>query len=295
MVPSLLIVGLFFYLVPPFVETHWEQFLALAEIRNLVLIVNFILSFFGFFSVNLVMMGIYKAKHPFFEQYRVTNKPWPWEENPLAWNKLLKRTLVTVAINTGVITPIISLIDYFSPKLLLLYDVGSFPSRSQIAIQLLVCMILDDLTFFWSHRTLHTRWLYKHVHKKHHEYVTPVSIASHYAHPVEFVLGNILPFAMGPLVLSSQMHFFTRICWSVLRLTETCNGHCGYEFPWAPFSIVPFTGSAQYHGYHHTNNLGNFASFFTLWDTVFGTNRHYLRHLAKLKAQEKEERKDKSD
>ena len=279
-------------LVPPAAEAHWEAFVGLLEIRKLVLVVNFAIGFGGFFALNFAMMLIYKAKLPFFEQYRVSEQPWPWEADPARWRQLLRRTLVTVTLNTGVISPVISLIDYFSPTMLMLYRAEHFPSRGELVVQLLVCMVLDDLTFYWSHRLLHRPWFYKRVHKQHHEYVQPVSISSHYAHPFEFIFGNILPFAMGPLVLSSQMHFFTRICWNLLRLTETCNGHSGYEFPWAPYSLMPFAGSAQYHGYHHTNNLGNYSSFFTLWDSLFGTNRHYLRHLQKLKAKHHQPKAD---
>jgi hypothetical protein len=30
---------------------------------------------------NLVMWGVYHIKHPWFEQYKINNEPWPWEEN----------------------------------------------------------------------------------------------------------------------------------------------------------------------------------------------------------------------
>lgn len=42
---------------------------------------------------------------------------------------------------------------------------------------------------------------------------------------------------------------------------------------------MPFSGSALFHGYHHTTNIGNYSSFFTVWDTVFGTNKHYEKFL----------------
>jgi sterol desaturase/sphingolipid hydroxylase (fatty acid hydroxylase superfamily) len=62
-------------------------------------------------------------------------------------------------------------------------------------------MVVEDFTFYWSHRLLHTPFLYKNFHKIHHEYNTSVSIASVYAHPIEYTLGNIMPCSYGFLIL----------------------------------------------------------------------------------------------
>lgn len=266
--------------------------MGLSDIRTLIFVTNFLIGTLFFYFINLVMMCIYKAKHPFFEQYRTTTRPWPWDEDPEAWNKKIKKVLLVMVFNTAITGPLISLLDIIPEKLPMSYDLASFPSAIEIILHLIVCMIVEDFCFYWSHRTLHSKFLYKHIHKKHHEFVVPVSIASHYAHPLEFIFGNVLPYGMGPLILGTKMHFFTRICWGILRLTETANGHSGYEFPWAPFTLMPFSGSAQYHGYHHTTNLGNYSTFFTVWDTVFGTNKHYLKYMAnksKKEAQKKQE------
>ena len=53
--------------------------------------------------------------------------------------------------------------------------------------------------------------------------------------------------------------------------------HSSYEFPWSPFRLIPFSAPASYHNCHHTHNVGNYATFFALWDTVFGTNRAYYK------------------
>jgi len=49
---------------------------------------------------------------------------------------------------------------------------------------------VDDFLFYWSHRILHEgpRWLYAAVHKQHHEFKQPISIATEYAHPVRLSL-----------------------------------------------------------------------------------------------------------
>jgi len=48
--------------------------------------------------------------------------------------------------------------------------------------------------------------------------------------------------------------------------------HSGYDFPWSLNNWVPFWGGAEFHDYHHMAFTGNYASTFTLWDWVFGTD-----------------------
>ena len=59
---------------------------------------------------------------------------------------------------------------------------------------------------------------------------------------------------------------------------ESVDSHSGYEFPFTPFRLVPFSGSATYHDYHHSSNTGNYSSFFTIWDTLFNENTDYYAH-----------------
>lgn len=59
------------------------------------------------------------------------------------------------------------------------------------------------------------------------------------------------------------------------------DGHCGYGFSWSIFRLLPFSGSAQGHDFHHSHNKGNFASFFTWWDWAMGTDVAFRAHKAK--------------
>ena len=42
-----------------------------------------------------------------------------------------------------------------------------------------------DFMFYWTHRLLHSKWLYKTVHKQHHLFRTSVGVAASYQHAVE--------------------------------------------------------------------------------------------------------------
>lgn len=51
-------------------------------------------------------------------------------------------------------------------------------------------------------------------HKVHHEYTSPVALCTMYAHPLEILLNNMVPIALGPLLLSS--HLVTAWIWFVI-------------------------------------------------------------------------------
>lgn len=158
-------------------------------------------------------------------------------------------------------------------------SIDGIPDPKKFAMQLLFCMLMEDLVFHFSHRMLHHPRLYPHIHKIHHEHKVTVSFSSQYAHPIEYIFGNVLPATVGPLILDTRMHFTVASTWYFLRSLESCEGHSGYEFPWSPFRLLPFGIDFGYHEYHHSHNIGNYSSFFSIWDSVFGSNSAYYEFL----------------
>lgn len=51
--------------------------------------------------------------------------------------------------------------------------------------QFAVCMQVDDFFFYWSHRALHHRLLYRRIHKKHHDFKHSITISAEWCHPLE--------------------------------------------------------------------------------------------------------------
>ena len=128
--------------------------------------------------------------------------------------------------------------------------------------------------FYWNHRFLHLKQVYPYIHKIHHQHKVTIALAAVYTHPIEFILGNLLPMAAGPMILGSHMHITAVFMWYGLRTMSTLDGHSGYEFSWSPFNHLQMCDSG-YHSYHHLHNIGNYSSFFSCWDTLMGTNKAY--------------------
>jgi 4-alpha-methyl-delta7-sterol-4alpha-methyl oxidase len=156
---------------------------------------------------------------------------------------------------------------------------GPFPPWYVAGAQLLFFVYLDDFLYYWMHRAMHTRWLYKRIHGWHHRIVTPWAVTGHYMHPLEYVLTGSLALA-GPLLVGA--HVGVVWLWFSFRQWEAAEGHCGYDFPWTPTHFLPFNDGAVHHDVHHARVRGNYAGFLTHVDGFFGTYaRGYGEELAK--------------
>lgn len=161
---------------------------------------------------NFFFMIIYKAEHPFFEQFKIQkDEPWPWQADPKQWRDTLNKTLKVVVFNNLVCLPTVlylgaALHDFRSGTS---FSVEDLPTSWTLLWQFYFIIFFEDLMFCLSHRLLHTRFLYKHVHKLHHTYTQPVGLCAEYAHPLEFVFGNVLPIVLPMTLLGKSLHQFT--------------------------------------------------------------------------------------
>ncbi|KAL8621065.1 hypothetical protein ACOMHN_040590 [Nucella lapillus] len=151
------------------------------------------------------------------------------------------------------------------------------PTFHWALLELIICVLVEEIGFYYSHRLLHHPRLYKHVHKRHHEWTAPIGVVALYAHPVEHVLSNLLPPALGPLLLGS--HLATAWMWFSLALMSTTVAHCGYHFPFLP--------SPEAHDYHHLKFNQNFGVLGVLdrlhgTDNQFRASKAYQRHFLLL-------------
>mmetsp|Transcript_6735 Transcript_6735/g.12033 ORF Transcript_6735/g.12033 Transcript_6735/m.12033 type:complete len:142 (+) Transcript_6735:692-1117(+) len=87
---------------------------------------------------------------------------------------------------------------------------------------------------------------------------TPAAVCATYAHPFEFVVGNLMGVALGPVLTNS--HPYTAYGWFVLTLVSTCGSHSGYGFL-----------GAEKHDEHHEFFDWNFGVG-PVCDQLFGTS-----------------------
>ena len=275
----------FFFLGPEFLRAVWPPIYEAIkasqweEWRSILMIVMVWNSFWFIFS-QLAMWLIYHLEHPFFERYKVNADPWPWQENAAEWRELAKKSIKLACVNVYLVGFSYGLLMFYLNEWKVPYQlsVEDLPDWKTLMLNLTFCMICEDTAFHFFHSMLHLKPIYPLLHKIHHQYRTTVGIAAYYQHPIEFTLGGCIATTLGPALLGPNTHFCTVLMWYLLRTFETMDGHCGYEFSWSPYRLIPFSTSAEYHDFHHSHNVGNYSSMFSFWDTLFGQNRVYYNY-----------------
>ena len=104
---------------------------------------------------------------------------------------LVRRATVEVLIAQALLLPASAWILFPAWRWMGGDPAAPLPSLYTIAAQLVACIFIQDTLFYWSHRALHTRWLFRKVHRKHHDFRHVRGLAAEYAHPVEQIVNLI--------------------------------------------------------------------------------------------------------
>ncbi|GGA47443.1 sterol desaturase family protein [Sphingomonas psychrolutea] len=154
------------------------------------------------------------------------------------------------------------------------------PILGILIAQIVAMVILHDTWFYWMHRTLHLRALFRRAHAAHHRSRTPTSWAAYSFAPIEAVFESIYVPAMFVIV----SHVAPMQPWAIFvflghQIARNAIGHSGFELAWPGFTRAPLTGwltTTTHHDLHHTEGRYNFGLYFTWWDRIMGTEHpHY--------------------
>jgi len=144
-------------------------------------------------------------------------------------------------------------------------------------LSILLCLVLHDTFFYWSHRLMHLPMFFKHSHAGHHKSVTPTAWASFAFQPAEAVI-QFVGFAL--IVIFLPLHPLALLAFLAIDTFINTAGHCGYEI--APRWLLRqkffrIFSTVTSHDAHHTNMRINFGSFFNIWDRLCGTYNSGLK------------------
>jgi sterol desaturase/sphingolipid hydroxylase (fatty acid hydroxylase superfamily) len=130
---------------------------------------------------------------------------------------------------------------------------------------------------------MHTRRLFRRVHRVHHKSRTPTAWAAYAFAPPEAVLeAAILPVA--GLIL--PLHEATILLFVTHMIARNAIGHAGVElFPhwWLQAPALRWITTTTHHDLHHSHSGFNFGLYFTWWDRWMKTEHpEYARHFMEV-------------
>lgn len=137
---------------------------------------------------------------------------------------------------------------------------------------ILLMILMHDTYFYWTHRAMHWKPLFKAVHKIHHLSTNPTPFAAYAFHPLEAVIEiGIVPL----IALTIPYHGTALTLFSLYSLLLNVTGHLGFElFPngFASNKLFKWHNTSTHHNMHHRLVKCNYGLYFNIWDRLMGTN-----------------------
>ena len=120
----------------------------------------------------------------------------------------------------------------------------SFPRSSPVIFWFIGILFWREFHFYWVHRLIHIKPLYKHVHYLHHKNVNPNPWSGMAMHPVETIL-YLSVCLIHWVIPSHPIHFMFTLIHAGLA---PAGGHDGFE---GPLIKGKFPAGSYFHYLHH--------------------------------------------
>jgi Delta7-sterol 5-desaturase len=219
-------------------------------------------------------------------------KNWRIALNNRVNDEQIKRELKNAFLSMLVSTVFSSIVIYLSTQgYTKVYTNINDHSHFWAYVGFFILLIIDDTWFYWMHRLLHHRAIYKFVHFEHHKSidVNPFTAVSfHFLEPLLLTLW-IFPVAFFVPTYAPVLGLL-----QVWGLFDNVKAHLGYEFypAWFHKSWLGFLTSSTHHNMHHSKFNGNYGLHFRIWDKLLGTEfKDYEAEYDKIQERKSSDRK----
>ncbi|MCP9755967.1 sterol desaturase family protein [Lacihabitans sp. CCS-44] len=191
---------------------------------------------------------------------------------------------------------IISIIIFSFPPVFILFNDGIRPytlyytdinqhSKLYFFSAFILMIFIHDAYFYWLHRLMHNKLLFKFVHLIHHKSTNPSPWAAYAFHPIEAILESGIFVLLLFIIPLQDWHL---IVFFICSLIYNVYGHLGFELYPKGFSknwFGKWINTSVNHNMHHQYFDGNYGLYFTFWDRIMGTIRpDYDEHYDKAKS-----------
>jgi sterol desaturase/sphingolipid hydroxylase (fatty acid hydroxylase superfamily) len=138
-------------------------------------------------------------------------------------------------------------------------------------LSVVLMLLIQDTWFYWTHRLMHHRRLFRWFHRTHHRSTNPNPWTTYSMAPLEAIVlsgATVLNLLLVPTTGAALVVVY----W--LNLIYGVYGHLGYEvYPrWlARHWLGRWINTSAAHNVHHARGRYNYGYYFLFWDRLMGT------------------------
>jgi Delta7-sterol 5-desaturase len=205
---------------------------------------------------------------------------WLMMQTRLARRKIQARTATREEVRREFLSSIQSCLVYVAATVFVVWgkNVGflkTIDNSYGLALDLAVLagiIIAHDAYFYWAHRAMHSKPLFKFFHRHHHRSITPTPFAAYsFALPEAVVMAMFVPIWQF-FVATPGLILFTFLNFQIIR---NVMGHAGFELMprwWLSTPLTSWLNTTTHHDLHHAGSFKhNYGLYFTWWDKMMGT------------------------
>ena len=162
-------------------------------------------------------------------------------------------------------------------KLGMIYDNISERGVVYYLFTLVLIFVLADAFYYWAHRLMHHKFIYKYTHKIHHNSVRVTPFTTISVNISELIITSSF---IVIVMMFLPMHRSVIFIFAGVSLLKNIMIHLGHEImpkklnnTWLAWLVT-----ATHHEIHHMKFQQNFGIYFRFWDVWMGTeDKDYLK------------------
>lgn len=203
-------------------------------------------------------------------------------KKPMWFRKIQKRLPKVTDYGRDILFSLISVSIFATVALLVLFELRPYTNlyrdfneygTAYYIFSWAWMLFLHDTWFYWMHRAMHHKVLFKYVHLVHHKSTNPSPWTAYAFHPIEaFLEVMIVPL----IAFTLPVHMPALGLFFLFQIIYNVYGHLGFELYPQGFHktwIGRWINTSVAHNLHHKRFTGNYGLYFLFWDRIMGTLR----------------------
>ena len=142
-----------FFLLPALCRPYWAHAWALAPGPFASQVMLNLMSQSLYVIYGLVMWPIYRGSYPFFEQYKISDKPWAWQSKERevrdAFWALSRRSAKLCSFNLLVLVPMLLAVKFFVLGDNVSFGDSDWPSYGTLLRDNVAMTLVHEFGFYW--------------------------------------------------------------------------------------------------------------------------------------------------